>query len=170
MNLHFTYISPASIRLRGFTVEEAMEQTLEQVLTPESLQIGISVFEKEMLLEASGTADPDRTRILELEEYKKDGSIVWVEVSLSFLRDKDRKPVEILIVSRDITDRKQAEQEKAKLEDQLRQAQKFEAIGTLAGGIAHDFNNLLMGIQGRVSLLSFDLETSHPHLGTYQCP
>ena len=79
---------------------------LDQVLTPESLRIALSVFEEEMLLEASGTADSDRTRIVELEEYKKDGSIIWVEVSLSFLRDKDFKPVEILTVSRDITDRK----------------------------------------------------------------
>jgi len=66
-----------------------MAQTLEQVLTPESMQIALAAFEKEMLLEASGTADPDRTRILELEEYKQDGSTVWMEVSLSFLRDKD---------------------------------------------------------------------------------
>jgi PAS domain S-box-containing protein len=163
MNLKFTYVSPASMRLRGFTIEEAMEQSIEQVLTPESLRIALSVFEEEMLLEASGTADPDRIRILELEEYKKDGSIVWVEVSLSFLRDQDLKPVQILIVSRDITDRKKAAQEKAKLEDQLLQAMKFEAIGTLAGGIAHDFNNLLMGIQGRASLLSLDLGTSNSH-------
>jgi PAS domain S-box-containing protein len=110
MNLRFTYVSPASMRLRGFTVEEAMEQTLEQVLTPESMRLALTVFEKELQLEASGTDDPDRTRILELEEYKKDGSIIWVEVSLSFLRDKDGKPVKILIVSRDITDRKQAEE------------------------------------------------------------
>ncbi|MBU2621086.1 MAG: PAS domain S-box protein [Proteobacteria bacterium] len=109
MNLHFTYISPASMRLRGYTVDEAMEQTLEQVLTPESMQLGLTVFEEEMQLETSGTADPDRTRILELEEYKKDGSIIWVEANFSFLRDKDRKPVGILIVSRDISERKKAE-------------------------------------------------------------
>lgn len=54
--------------------------------------------------------------------------------------------------------------EKTKLERQLQQSQKFEAIGTLAGGIAHDFNNLLMGIQGRASLMSVDLESAHPHL------
>jgi two-component system, cell cycle sensor histidine kinase and response regulator CckA len=120
MNLRFTYVSPASMRHRGFTVEEAMEQTIEQVLTPKSMQLGLTVFEKEMQLEASGTADPDRMRILELEEYKKDGSIIWAEVSLSFLRDKDRKPVEILTVSRDITERKQAEEALRKSEERYR--------------------------------------------------
>jgi PAS domain S-box-containing protein len=109
MNLRFTYISPASERLRGFTVEEAMAQTLDQVLTPDAMSLALSVFEKEMELEAAGTADPERMRILELEEYKKDGSIILMEVSLSFLRDRELKPVGILILSRDITQRKQAE-------------------------------------------------------------
>jgi two-component system cell cycle sensor histidine kinase/response regulator CckA len=54
--------------------------------------------------------------------------------------------------------------EKSILEQQLLQAQKFEAIGTLAGGIAHNFNNILMGIQGRSSLMSLELEPSHPNL------
>jgi len=56
---------------------------------------------------------------------------------------------------RDITDQ-------LNLEASLRQAQKMEAIGTLAGGIAHDFNNLLMGIQGRISLMMFGMEAAHP--------
>jgi len=54
--------------------------------------------------------------------------------------------------------------ESKKLEERIRQTQKFEAIGTLAGGIAHDFNNLLMGIQGRSSLISTDLDAYHPHM------
>ncbi|MFO7712907.1 PAS domain S-box protein [Desulfosarcina sp.] len=54
--------------------------------------------------------------------------------------------------------------EKSMLEQQLLQAQKFEAIGTLAGGIAHNFNNILMGIQGRTSLMSLELMPSHPNL------
>ena len=60
-----------------------------------------------------------------------------------------------LVIYEDITD-------KARMEQQLQQAQKFEAIGTLAGGIAHDFNNLLMGIQGRTSLIETALGPSDP--------
>lgn len=62
----------------------------------------------------------------------------------------------------DITDRLLAEEEKAKLQAQLQQAQKMESIGQLAGGIAHDFNNLLTGIKGNTSLAMMDLPASHP--------
>jgi PAS domain S-box-containing protein len=77
------------------------------------------------------------------------------EVSLNILpiRDEENKAV---VVMNDISDRK-------RLEAELRQAHKIEAIGTLAGGIAHDFNNLLMGIQGYTSLILFDMNTNHPY-------
>ncbi|MCU0585460.1 MAG: response regulator [Desulfobacterales bacterium] len=68
-----------------------------------------------------------------------------------------------LQIATDITRAKESEQERARMEVQLQQSQKFEAIGTLAGGVAHDFNNLLMGIQGRASLMRVDLPPSHPH-------
>ena len=66
------------------------------------------------------------------------------------------KVEKVAVFARDIS-------EQLRLERMFQQSQKFKAIGTLAGGIAHDFNNLLMGIQGRASLMSIDLEPSHPH-------
>jgi PAS domain S-box-containing protein len=71
--------------------------------------------------------------------------------------------VGLIGIARDITEQKRARKEKKQLEAQLQQAQKMEAIGTLAGGIAHDFNNLLMGIQGNISLILLDIDSSHPH-------
>ena len=65
----------------------------------------------------------------------------------------------------EIAERKQAEEDKKKLEAQLQQAQKMESLGSLAGGIAHDFNNLLMGIQGRTSLMLMYKDSSHPDFG-----
>jgi len=124
LNLRFTYVSPSIIRLRGYTVEEVMAQTIEQIMTPESLQIVSRILEEELKLETSGTAAPDRTRILELEEYKKDGSTVWLENHLSTFRDKEKKLVGIIALSRDITDRKRADE---KLKDTV------ESLGKAVG-------------------------------------
>jgi PAS domain S-box-containing protein len=71
--------------------------------------------------------------------------------------------IKLAIYCRDVTAEKRSEEERKKLTAQLQQAQKMEAIGTLAGGIAHDFNNLLMAIQGNVSLVLFDMDAAHPH-------
>ena len=109
MDFRFTFISPSVTRLRGLTVEEAMAQSLEQIVTPESLQLVHSVLEEEIRREASGAADPNRVRIIELEEYRKDMSTLWVELKVSFLRDKDGRPTGILSLAQDISDRKQVE-------------------------------------------------------------
>ena len=120
LDLNFVYISPSVLRLRGFTVEEAMAQTVEQVVAPESLGTLLTIFNEELKLEAAG-ADPRRHRIEEVEHYCKDGSSIWMELSLSFIRDKDQKPTAIIIVSRDIDDRKRAEEALRKSEERYRE-------------------------------------------------
>jgi two-component system, cell cycle sensor histidine kinase and response regulator CckA len=77
--------------------------------------------------------------------------------------EKGGEQSEIYGIIRDITQRRRDEEEKKVLESQLRQAQKMEAIGTLAGAIAHDFNNLLMAIQGNISMLMVRQDVSKPH-------
>ena len=131
MNLRFTYISPSIMRTHGFTVEEAMNMTLDQFMTPGSMQILLTVFEEELKLEASGTADPGRIRILEFEEYKKDGSIICLEGSFSAQRDKENKPIGILAVSRDITQRKRAEKKLINSEEKFRMLAESSAFAIM---------------------------------------
>jgi len=123
LNLNPTYISPSILKLCGYTVQEAMTQTLNQRLTPDSLQQASKNFADQMALESSGTADPARTVLMELEGYCKDGSTIWVELAASVLRDNNFKQTGILTVIRNITQRKQAEdalrQKTALLEAQL---------------------------------------------------
>jgi PAS domain S-box-containing protein len=119
-NLRFTYVSPSILHILGFTVEEAMEQTLDQIMTPESMKIALTALEEEMKVEASGTADPNRIHTIEMEIYRKDGSLIWVENRLSYLRGKDHKPVSILAVTRNITERMQTEKTLSKSEEYFR--------------------------------------------------
>jgi len=86
---------------------------------------------------------------------RKDGTGFWADVSITPLRDKQQELRGFSHIMRDITS-------KRKLEDQLHQSQKMEAIGVLAGGVAHDFNNLLTTIMGNADLAILDLETNSP--------
>ncbi len=89
--------------------------------------------------------DSGEIRVNEEELVTSYGNTIWLS-SKSPYRDKDGNIQGIIGISRNITERKRAEEEKISLQAQLKQAQKMEAIGTLAGGIAHDFNNLLVPI------------------------
>jgi PAS domain S-box-containing protein len=118
------YIAPSILKRRGYTVQEALTQTLDQMMTPDSLQLASKLFAEQMILESSGTADPARTVLMELEEYCKDGSTIWVEIVASFLRDNNFKPTAILTVAKDITERKHAEERLKETFDHLRKAMK----------------------------------------------
>ncbi|MFZ2395417.1 MAG: EAL domain-containing protein [Smithella sp.] len=109
MNLNYTYVSPSVKILRGYEPEEVMQQLLYNSFAPSSRDTAIRALYGIMALEKSGSKDLiDRT--LQLEVERKDGTTVWTETKLSFVGDKNKKTVGILGVSRDITERKHAEE------------------------------------------------------------
>ena len=94
----------------------------------------------------------------EVKFKRKDGTTFWVSISATLVTDRDGNFTYIDGILQDVTEHKLAELEKSKLQDQLRQAQKMEAIGTLAGGIAHDFNNILTAIMGYTEISQSEVE------------
>ena len=110
MNLGVVYANPAVTRIRGYSIEEVMAQPLEEVLTPASLELARKVFAEELAEERVEERDLYWWRTLELEHNCKDGSTVWLEVKVTALRDEDGRMVGILGISRDISERRRAEE------------------------------------------------------------
>jgi len=134
MNLRPTYISPSVTSILGYSVEEAMAQTIDEVLTPASVALARKALAEELAMEEMEQKDLSRSRTLELEQYCRDGSTVWAEVRMTFLRDEHNRAVGILGVSRDITERKRAEEALQKAREGLesrveRQVQRGNAYG-----------------------------------------
>jgi PAS domain S-box-containing protein len=165
MDLHFTYISPSVTRIRGYSIEEAMAQTTAEALTPASLEVAMKVFLEELELASSDSMEHWRPRTMELEETCKNGRTIWTETTFSFLRDEEQRPVGILGITRDISKRKQEEEERKNLMSRLALTQKMEALGKFAGGIVHDLNNFLYPILVNTQML---LEESTPNSQFHQ--
>jgi len=109
MNFKCRYVNPAIFKQRGYTVEERLSQSLDQILTPSSLAEAKRIFEEELRVEGSGKADPKRNRLMVLDHYHKNGSIINAEVNFSFIRDEKGTPVAIITASRDISEWKNSE-------------------------------------------------------------
>jgi PAS domain S-box-containing protein len=122
MNLNYTYVSPSVKILRGYEPEEVMKHSPEKTLTPSSWDQAVKTLSEVIELEKSGHREILESRTIELEMWRKDGTTVWTEVKFSFIRDENSRPVGILGVTREITDRKEAEQKLRNTLDSLRKA------------------------------------------------
>jgi two-component system cell cycle sensor histidine kinase/response regulator CckA len=157
-DMNYQYVSPSETRVTGYTPQEVMSSPLEQQITAESYARALAILAEELEREQNGEpADPHRNRIFDVEMNCKDGSTAWAEITATFDRDEKGKAVGIMMIGKDISERKKAQEEKDKLEQQLIQAQKMETIGRLAGGVAHDFNNMLNVILGYAELTKLRL-------------
>lgn len=131
LDLHTVYVSHAIEKKLGFTIEERKQQALDAQITPSSYTRLLELISQELALEQKGCADPDRTTKVEVEYYHKDGSTRWFENIFSGLRDNAGTLIGAQGVSRDITDRKNAEMALLQERDKLQAA--IAKIKTLSG-------------------------------------
>lgn len=157
----FTFLSSAVNKLLGYENGELIGTHYSTIIHEEDQSKAEGVFNDRRTgdratsgVELRLKPTDDNARLGELEE-------LIVELKCSGMYEitgdnKDKEYIGTYGVARDISERK-------RWEDTLNNAQKMEAVGTLAGGIAHDFNNLLMGVQGYTSIMLLDIERDHPN-------
>ncbi len=144
-------VNPALARLYGYATAAEMMAAVGNIARDVYVDPEMRLRFREMI-ERDG-----KVRNLEYQVRQRDGQVLWISESARVVRNRSGKVVCYEGTIRDITPRKRAEAEAARLEQQMLQLQKMEAIGTLASGIAHDFNNILGGIMGYVELAQDDL-------------
>jgi len=135
-------------RIKGYTAEEIVGHHFSQFYTEKDRHDGLP----ERVLETAR-----RTGKYEAEGWRvrKDGTRFWASVVIDAIHDQTGRLIGFAKITRDLTERRAAE-------EQLRQAQKMEAIGQLTGGVAHDFNNLLTAIIGNLEILETLLPAGDP--------
>ena len=139
------YWNEGSRQIYGYTAEEAVGRNLLDLIIPPEMSEEV----REAMRAMAETGEP--VPASELSLMRKDGSRVEVYSSHCILQRPGR-PQELFCVDIDLSDVKEAEEEREKLRVQLAQAQKMESVGRLAGGVAHDFNNMLNVIMGHTEL------------------
>jgi PAS domain S-box-containing protein len=135
--------NPGAQRIKGYDPDEIIGRHFSRFYTPEDVQLGVP---KLALAEAAeqGRFEAEGWRM------RKDGSRFWASVVIDRITDEAGELVGFAKVTRDVTERKQAQEELQRVQLQLAASQKLEAVGQLSGGIAHDFNNLLMIVLGNL--------------------
>ncbi len=130
---------------------------------PAALAAGLDAAHAAEFRQLLDAAFAGRTTQLAHIQLTTGPEVRWLEVKAHRLTDAaEPQQARLIGVTADITARKRNELERTRLEEQLRQAQKLESVGTLAGGIAHDFNNILTAVLGNVELARLDLPADEP--------
>jgi PAS domain S-box-containing protein len=147
--------NPGAEQIFGFSKAEAQGRHAAGLIVPESAREHVDRVWTDLLSRRGGLRSTN-------ENVTKAGDIILCEWYNTPLVAHDGHVLGVASLVQDITDRKRAEEERIRLEAQLRQAQKMEAVGQLAGGVAHDFNNILTAILGNVELVISEIRAQFP--------
>ena len=147
------YWNDAAVALFGWTGAEMIGRRLEERF-PEPTRAAIS--------DILQSVRDGREFVGEWEDFRKDGSRVWIDTRIRGVTDSQNRLTAIVEIARDVTARKRAEHERHALEARMTQVKKLESLGVLAGGVAHDFNNLLTSVLGNTDLALAHLPPSSP--------
>ena len=143
---HITNWNAGAARIKGYSEQEIVGEHFSRFYAPEDIDVRLpwNALEK---ARREGRYEAEGWRV------RKDGTRFWAGVVVDAIYDETGTLIGFAKITRDLTERREAQLELERSREQLFQAQKMEAIGQLTGGLAHDFNNLLTGISGSLELL-----------------
>jgi PAS domain S-box-containing protein len=148
-----TYVSPSVEEMRGYMPDEMIGHRYEEFMPPDSAEDFRAELANALYPAGLDSAPSPRKHVLEVEQYKKNGETMLVEIAASPIIGSDEKIVEVVGVARDITERVLQQEKHEQLESEIQNARKLESLGVLAGGVAHDFNNILVSVMGYTGIL-----------------
>jgi PAS domain S-box-containing protein len=153
------YVSPAVEHITGFTPDElyADHELIFDLIEPD---------DRTRFVASWRSADP---AALTVRWRGRDGTLVYLEQRATTVTDEEGVVVAVEGILRDTTDQTLAEEDRRRLEHQLRQNERLDSLGHLAGGVAHDFNNLLAVVSGYCDVLAEDLPPDSPNVADVDC-
>lgn len=152
----YKYISPTLKRVFGYLPEELMQLDISEHLTPESLDKVLNYLPERL---ANLRSNLQTRYIEELDQIGKDGRLIHTELTQNWVINQENGHAEIIGITRDITERKEMEEQKRQFEIQRQQSLKADSLGRMAGSIAHHFNNQLQVVIGNLELMEQSQQT-----------